>query len=82
MSAPIQARDFGSSGSKPVRLKEKTTCTACFDAQAVFCRRRNQTSRPPLAKIRPGRPAPTMGAGTCNWYRASSGGENIMHRRF
>jgi hypothetical protein len=34
------------------------------DVQAVFCRRRHQPSRPPLAKIRPGRPAPTMGPGT------------------
>jgi hypothetical protein len=34
------------------------------DAQAIFCRLRNQARRPPLAKIRPGRPAPTMGPGT------------------
>ena len=34
------------------------------EAQAVFCRRRHQPRRPPLAKIRPGSPAPTMGAGT------------------
>jgi len=33
-------------------------------AQAVFCRRRHQPRRPPLAKIRPGSPAPTMGPGT------------------
>jgi hypothetical protein len=26
--------------------------------------RRHQARRPPLAKIKPGRPAPTMGAGT------------------
>ena len=32
-------------------------------AQAVFCRRRHQPRRPPLARIRPGRPAPTMGPG-------------------
>jgi hypothetical protein len=32
--------------------------------QAIFCRRRHQPRRPPLAKIRPGRPAPAMGAGT------------------
>jgi hypothetical protein len=31
--------------------------------QAVFFRRRHQPRRPPLAKIRPGRPAPTMGPG-------------------
>ena len=34
------------------------------DVQAIFCRRRHQPSRPPPAKIRPGRPAPTMGPGT------------------
>jgi hypothetical protein len=32
--------------------------------QAIFCRRRHQPRRPPLAKIRPGRPAPAMGPGT------------------
>jgi hypothetical protein len=37
------------------------------DAQAIFCRRRHQPIRPPLAKIRPGSPAPAMGPGTaCN----------------
>ena len=30
----------------------------------LFCRRRHQPRRPPLAKIRPGRPAPAMGPGT------------------
>src|SRR5262245_56947374 len=34
------------------------------NVQAIFCRRRHQPRRPPLAKIRPGRPAPTMGSGT------------------
>src|SRR2546423_5245157 len=34
------------------------------ETQAIFCRRRQQPRRPPLANIRPGRPAPTMGAGT------------------
>ena len=44
-------------------------------AQAIFCRRRHQPSRPPLARIRPGTPAPTMGPGTAvivpstpNWF--------------
>jgi hypothetical protein len=36
----------------------------CAEAQAVFFRRRHQPRRPPLAKIRPGRPAPAMGPGT------------------
>ena len=35
-------------------------------AQALFCRRRHQPRRPPLAKIRPGRPAPAMGPGTAD----------------
>jgi hypothetical protein len=32
--------------------------------KAIFFRRRHQPRRPPLAKIRPGNPAPAMGAGT------------------
>src|SRR5262252_2905860 len=32
--------------------------------QAIFCRRRHQPRMPPLAKIRPGTPAPTIGPGT------------------
>src|SRR5262245_1730093 len=38
--------------------------SAAPDAQAVFFRRRHQARRPPLAKIRPGMPAPAMGPGT------------------
>jgi hypothetical protein len=34
------------------------------DAQAIFRRRRHQPRRPQPAKIRPGSPAPAMGAGT------------------
>jgi hypothetical protein len=34
------------------------------NVQAIFFRRRHQPRRPPLAKIRPGRPAPTIGPGT------------------
>src|SRR5262245_15083032 len=34
------------------------------EAQAIFFRRRHQPRRPPLAKMRPGRPAPAMGPGT------------------
>ena len=43
-----------------------TATTVCVvpEAQPIFCRRRHQARRPPLAKIRPGRPAPTTGAGT------------------
>jgi hypothetical protein len=37
----------------------------CLQPQAYRCsRRRHQARRPPLAKIRPGSPAPTMRAGT------------------
>src|SRR5262249_9045215 len=32
--------------------------------QALFCRRRRQPRRPPIAKIKPGNPAPAMGPGT------------------
>src|SRR5262245_33700855 len=35
-----------------------------LDVQAIFFRRRHQPRRPPLAKIRPGSPAPAMGPGT------------------
>src|SRR5262245_48983172 len=35
-----------------------------LDAQAIFFRRCHQPRRPPLAKIRPGSPAPTTGPGT------------------
>ena len=34
------------------------------DVQATFFRRRHQPRMPPLAKIRPGSPAPAMGPGT------------------
>ena len=33
------------------------------DVGAIFCRRHHQPRRPPLAKIRPGSPAPAMGPG-------------------
>jgi hypothetical protein len=36
----------------------RTTCLR--DVQAIFCGRRHQPRRPPLAKIRPGSPAPTI----------------------
>jgi hypothetical protein len=39
--------------------------------QALFFRRRHQPRRPPLAKIRPGSPAPAMGPGVS---ATSSGG--------
>jgi hypothetical protein len=46
-------------------LSAATTCEGCAEnAQAIFCRRRHQPRRPPLAKIRPGSPAPTIGPGT------------------
>src|SRR5262245_18163931 len=41
---------------------------------AAFRRRRRQPRRPPLAKIRPGRPAPAMGPGI------GAGGSAVMMR--
>jgi hypothetical protein len=41
--------------------------------QAIFRRRRHQPRRPPLAKIRPGRPAPAMGPGTLTTPFATPG---------
>jgi hypothetical protein len=46
------------------RLPKRRNMLSLPEAQAVFFRRRHQPRRPPLAKIRPGRPAPAMGAGT------------------
>jgi hypothetical protein len=53
-----------SHGKVPAALSQQTTCTDCFDAQAIFCRRRHQARRPPPARIRPGSPAPAIGPGT------------------
>jgi hypothetical protein len=44
--------------------------------QADCRRRRHQPRRPPLAKIRPGRPAPAMGPGT-SWPRISPPGNSL-----
>src|SRR5262249_6493797 len=48
------------------RWLPQTTRADCVpDVQATtFRRRRHQPRRPPLAKIRPGRPAPAIGPGT------------------
>src|SRR5207253_2475351 len=46
------------------RWLPQTTFQIALDAQAAFCRRRHQPRSPPLAKMRPGRPAPAMGPGT------------------
>jgi hypothetical protein len=35
-----------------------------MDIRTIFCRRRHQPSRPPLANSTPGSPAPAMGPGT------------------
>jgi hypothetical protein len=43
------------------------------NAALAFLRRRHQARSPPLAKRRPGSPAPTMGAGT-SWARSSPPG--------
>src|ERR1700741_1191777 len=54
---------------RPQRDASWLQCTlrnqwAASSVEALFCRRRHQPRRPALAKIRPGRPAPAMGAGT------------------
>ena len=41
------------------------------DVQAILCRRRHQPRSPPLAKIRPGSPAPGMGPGTLDGLSAA-----------
>src|SRR6516225_3775707 len=43
---------------------ENRSAVAHPKLRRIFCRRRHQPSRPPPAKIRPGRPAPTLGMGT------------------
>jgi hypothetical protein len=48
---------------KPKRLDNVASLVRY--AAATVLRRRHQARRPPLAKIRPGRPVPTMGPGTC-----------------
>jgi hypothetical protein len=52
----VSARAPAPSGTRP-------PCPGCL-AQAIRRRRRNQPSRPTLAKIRPGRPAAAIGPGT------------------
>jgi hypothetical protein len=42
-------------------------------AQAIFCRRRHQPRRPPLAKIRPGSPAPAIGPGAADGASPAGG---------
>src|SRR5262245_30911970 len=42
--------------------------------QAVLCRRRHQPRRPPLAKTKPGTPAPATGPGTPTGGRLSGRG--------
>ena len=50
--------DTGSIGTKIVVYR------IAPEAQAIFCRRRAKTRRTAQAKIRPGKPAPTIGPGT------------------
>jgi hypothetical protein len=45
-------------------LKSMPHALVAPNSQAIFCRRRHQAKRPPLARIRPGNPAPAMGPGT------------------
>jgi hypothetical protein len=64
-----QSAKFARAGRSPGRPHPGTRRGAVLTAdrgqcQAIFCRRRHQPRRAPLAKIRPGKPAPAMGAGT------------------
>jgi len=43
---------------------QTNVCGLAAESQSIFCRRRHQTSKPPPAKVRPGRPEPMMGPGT------------------
>src|SRR5262249_12686192 len=52
------------SQDQPGAKVEPDRRTTAPDSRAHAVRRRHQPRRPPLAKIRPGRPAPTMGPGT------------------
>jgi hypothetical protein len=57
--------DFMSSLPSERTTTAITTLTELWsNVQAIRCRRRHQPSRPPLAKIRPGRPDPMIGPGT------------------
>jgi hypothetical protein len=47
-------------------------------AQAIFCRCRHQPRRPPLAKMRPGSPALTIGPGTTRNPRISPPGNAVL----
>ena len=51
------------------------------EAQAIFCRRRHQPSTPPLAKIRPGIPAPAPQWPALKAVRLSGGGAHADSRR-
>jgi hypothetical protein len=58
------ARASVRNGGPPPPSPALATLRVAPDVQAIFFRRRHQPRSPPLAKIRPGRPAPAMGAGT------------------
>jgi len=68
-ACPRRARRELGVGESPTLTSTKPTCQslattndcALPEVQALFCRRRHQPRRAPLAKIRPGRPAPSEG---------------------
>jgi len=71
--ASYTASDQSSAHAPPSATASRSTDQANIAAandvcrlrvQATFCRRRHQPSKQPLAKIRPGSPAPRMGPGT------------------
>jgi hypothetical protein len=47
----------------PIELKETDEISCILYPATLDCRRRHQPRRPPLARIRPGSPAPAIGRG-------------------
>src|SRR5215475_8400764 len=70
-------KNFRSSERRKLRRQEHP-----FDYRGREARRRAKASRPQQAKIRPGNPAPTMGAGTTprgsSWVRSSPPGNCVV----
>jgi len=63
--AIIRKRETRNTVNEGLWLPQTTYADCAVRSSGDFsCRRRHQPRRPPLAKIRPGRPAPAMGPGT------------------
>ena len=72
----LRVNEYAHFGVAEVAAKEVYGLRA--NVQAIFFRRLHQPSRPPLAKISPGRPAPAMGPGTPN-TAMQSGWQALPH---